>query len=134
MMSPSNKALQELTKRGHPASRPLRGPASLSPASQLNAGVIRTPGWCQALRVASLQAGVLVLSLAAISCGIPDEYARTWEGNHGGKFLPGYSDYRGEDDGTDNGYVIMSYTLPAAVPAAQAVSLTRAQVQTQTPC
>jgi len=86
------------------------------------------------MRVASLQAGVLVLSLAAISCGIPDEYARTWEGNHGGKFLPGYSDSRGEDDGTDNGYVIMSYTLPAAVPAAQAVSLIRAQVQTQTPC
>src|SRR5207247_2214347 len=51
----------------------------------------------------------------APTCGVPENYAKSWEGLHHAKFLPGYVDYRGEADGTEDGYVIMSFGLPSSL-------------------
>lgn len=62
------------------------------------------------------------------ACRVPADRARAWEEIHRATFLAGYSDYRGEIDGTDDGYVVMSYLVPAAVPTPATLASIREQV------
>jgi hypothetical protein len=77
---------------------------------------------------------LLLLGALTVACEVPEEYTRSWESLHRAKFLPGYRDYKGEADGTDDGYVVMSYSLPDGVPPAKAVERTIELVATESPC
>ena len=56
------------------------------------------------------------------------------EENHRDTFLPGYSDYAGDLDGTDDGYVVMSYVPPIEVPTEQVIDRIRAHIVAKYPC
>ncbi len=72
--------------------------------------------------------------LASLACGVPLEYARAWESIHQSTFLPGYTEYHGEVDGTDDGFIVMSYGVPDTVPTREAVREVKRQVLSQYPC
>ena len=74
---------------------------------------------------------LLAVALLLVSC---DPHANPWEGLYREYFLPGYSDTRGEVDGTDDGYVVMSYAIPAAIETAAALSMTREQIMQRHAC
>lgn len=76
-----------------------------------------------------------VVTVVLTSCGpIPDDVAKSWESIHRPVFLPGYRDYRAEVDGTEDGYVVVSYRLPADVPRDEALERLREHVSRQFPC
>jgi hypothetical protein len=75
-----------------------------------------------------------ILALAGAACGVSKEYAAAWEGRHRSTFLPGYTDYRGEADMTDNGYVIMNYAIPPEVPTEQVIERVQASVGLKSAC
>ena len=70
----------------------------------------------------------------SVACGVPSQYARSWESIHQDTFLPGYHEFRGERDGTEDGYIVMSYGVPDGVPAQQAVGEVKRLVQSRYPC
>jgi hypothetical protein len=74
---------------------------------------------------------VLAVQLVLVSC---DPHGNPWEGLYREYFLPGYSDTRGEVDGTDDGYVVMSYVVPAAIETAAALPMIREQIIQRHPC
>ena len=78
----------------------------------------------------------LLYAAAAISlaCGVPENHAKSWEGLHQAKFLPGYVDYRGEADGTEDGYVIMSFGLPSSLTPEAAIKATVTHFNGRFPC
>jgi len=76
----------------------------------------------------------VVLSASGVACGVPAEYAQAWEHRHRFTFLGGYTDYRGESDNTDNGYVIMSYSMPTGVPTGEALDKIQTQVNQRSEC
>jgi hypothetical protein len=77
---------------------------------------------------------LVVLAAVVVACGVPKEHAQAWEHRHRFTFLGGYTDYRGESDNTDNGYVIMSYSLPTGLPTGEALDRIHAQVNQRSEC
>ena len=76
----------------------------------------------------------VALAFLTMACVDSVAAARAWEANHKAKFLVGYSNYRGEEDGTDSGYVVMSYELPPSVEASVALKEIEAQMAQGFPC
>src|SRR5262245_52599533 len=55
-----------------------------------------------------------------------------WEANNRDVLLPGYRDFRPEQDGTEDGYVIYSYELPQAL--SPQVGLLKQHLSATYPC
>jgi hypothetical protein len=79
-------------------------------------------------RRAAVAVAVLVVSCAT------DQAVKAWEEIHRDTFLPGYTAFSGDVDGTDDGYVVMSYFPPPSIPADQVIARVRAQIIQKYPC
>jgi hypothetical protein len=84
-------------------------------------------------RKAARRATVAVAVLGIVSCAT-DQAVKAWEENHRDTFLPGYTGFSGDVDGTDDGYVVMSYLPPANIPAGQVIARVRAHIIQKYPC
>lgn len=76
----------------------------------------------------------VVSLLAVCACDSARRYEKSWEAVHSGVLLPGYSDFKGEINGTDDGYVVFSYRLPTQIKAETAIEGLRAHIKERLPC
>jgi hypothetical protein len=63
-----------------------------------------------------------------------DHAVKVWEDLERPVLLNGYSDFKGDVDGVDDGYVVVSYQLPASVPTAEVIPRLKSQITTRFPC
>ncbi len=117
--------------------RAFRRFAAARTASQLIPGVRptrRVRALASVTRQEARSLGLFCLLGIMPACGVPADRARAREGIHRATFLAGYSEFRGEIDGTDDGYVVMSYLVPAGVPTPATLPSIREQVMRLDPC
>jgi hypothetical protein len=75
---------------------------------------------------------LLLATSLCFGCVSWDDMRRAWEANYRDVLLPGYTDFRAEQDGTEDGYVIYSYELPQAV--SPLVGLLKQHISAAYPC
>jgi hypothetical protein len=84
-------------------------------------------------RKAAGRATVALVVLGVVSCAT-DQAVKAWEEIHRDTFLPGYTGFSGDVDGTDDGYVVMSYLPPPDIPADQVIVRVRAHITQKYSC
>lgn len=72
--------------------------------------------------------------ILAACAGPPSKFAGSWEAIHKDFLLPGYEDFRGEVDGTEDGYIVVSYRLPKSIAADRAVDAIVERYHQVNPC